>query len=111
MKYIQLLIASFILFITSFTFANDAKVEKIVESKNPPIGIVFEIVDFSTKNYLELALNRFDTYQKRLKEAHPDIKLAIVSHGREQFALSSSNKQKFSKTHRLVQRILSLIHI
>ena len=102
----QYLTLTFILLsaLTGFAHANEAKVKKVLAMEAAPDGIVFEVVS-GNKDYLKTALDRFELYQKQLKEKFPDIELAIVSHGSEQFSLTKQNKEAFKDTHQQVQRI------
>lgn len=84
--------------------ANEQKVNNVLAMETAPDGIVFEVVS-GNRAYLKTALDRFETYQKQLKEKFPEIELAIVSHGSEQFSLTKQNQQKFKSTHDQVQRI------
>ena len=90
--------------LVGFAQANEAQVKKVLAMESAPEGIVFEVVS-GNKDYLKTALDHFEAYQKQLKEKFPDIELAIVSHGSEQFSLTKQNKDAFKDTHRQVQRI------
>ena len=84
--------------------ANEAQVNALLALKKAPVGIVFEVVSWD-EAYLKTALDDFEKYQKQLKAKFPKIKLAIVTHGNEQFSLTESNKEKYKATHKQVQRI------
>ena len=90
--------------LVGFAQANEAQVKKVLAMDVAPDGIVFEVVS-GDKAYLKTALDRFEAYQKQLKEKFPNIELAIVSHGSEQFSLTKQNKAAFKDTHKQVQRI------
>ena len=90
--------------ISNVVQANEQKVNEVLAMETPPDGIVFEVVS-GNKDYLKTALDRFEIYQKQLKEKFPNIELAIVSHGSEQFSLTKQNQQAFKGTHEQVQRI------
>jgi len=98
----------FLLFFTqSVALADaDSDIDFIVSASKPPLGVVFEIVEGNEKA-LELALNRINQYSARLKKAIPAIKLAVVSHGTEQFALLKENKTQHKKAHKKVQSLMS----
>ncbi|MDX1810550.1 MAG: DsrE family protein [Gammaproteobacteria bacterium] len=88
-------------------FANaQSDIEFILAASKPPKGIVFEVVEGS-ENKLETALNEINHYIKALKSKYADIKIAVVSHGTEQFALLKNNKQKHASTHKKVQSLVS----
>lgn len=100
------LIVSIILF-TSVTFSADAnkQVDLIVSSKQAPAGIIFEIVTGSA-NSLEWALPETYGLIKKLRSRFPNLEIAIVTHGKEQFALKTSNRIKHSKIHSLTQQLV-----
>ena len=56
---------------------------------------------------MELALDKINQYSKKLKKAIPKIKLAVVSHGTEQFALLKENEKQHKGTHKKVQSLMS----
>jgi len=62
-------------------------VEKILASDNEPDGIVFELLSFD-ENTWSWAAPLLKEYRKRLLAKFPDIDIAIVSHGGEQFQLT-----------------------
>jgi len=92
------------LFFTSIATANDSEIEQLLELEKAPAGVVFETVS-GDENYLKTALDKFERYKKQLREKFPEIKMAIVSHGREQFALTTANKKKYAGTHKRVAKI------
>ena len=90
--------------LTTTVSANEAEVNQLLAKKTAPVGVVFEVVSWD-EAYLKTALDAFEKYQKQLKEKFPEIKLAIVTHGNEQFSLTEANKKKYQATHKQVQRI------
>lgn len=79
-------------------------VADILTMDEAPTGVVFEVVS-GRDDYLQTALENFNTYQQQLKERFPEIELAIVSHGLEQFALTTTNQPTYDSIHGLVKRI------
>lgn len=90
--------------VASDAIGSNSEIEKILAMKTMPDGVVFEVVS-GNEDYLKTALNKFELYQKKLKAKFPDIDLAIVTHGSEQFSLTRENKTKYADTHKRVQRI------
>ena len=78
------------LFFTQTALAADT--DKILSLKTAPTGIVFEIVT-GAANSLEWALPKTQAYIKKLRTRFPQLDIAIVTHGNEQFALTSTNKK------------------
>ncbi|MDH3326774.1 MAG: DsrE family protein [Gammaproteobacteria bacterium] len=83
----------------------DSDISFIVAASKPPIGVIFEVIENNEKA-LELALQKINKYSKQLKKTIPSIKLAVVSHGTEQFALLTKNKRQYASTH---NKVLSLM--
>lgn len=98
-----------LLFLLSYTVSanSDSRqtIDNILATKEAPAGVVFEVVS-GDESYLQTALEDFETYQEALRTQFPDIELAIVSHGSEQFSLTTANQSAYQETHALVQRIV-----
>lgn len=84
---------------------NQAQIDAILKENNPPFGVVFEILEGSG-NALEWAMPRIKKYSERLRRRHPDIGIAVVSHGQEQFALTKENNKEFKEVHKVVQSLV-----
>ena len=63
-----------------------AQIERILALETAPTGVVFEIAQ-GDESALSWALPKVERYTKELKAKVPDIKVAVVTHGREQFGL------------------------
>ena len=108
-SYKSLLLFVILLSLLSPTFAlAEARddIDFILNAKKPPKGVVFEVVE-GKESKLELALIEINGYIKELNSKHPALKIAVVSHGTEQFALLNENKKQFSNTHTKVQSLVS----
>lgn len=81
-------------------------VDFIASASKPPTGVVFEVVENNEKA-LELALIKINQYSKKLKDAIPAIKLAVVSHGTEQFALLKENQTRYEGAHKKVRSLMN----
>lgn len=66
----------------------DSEVEQLLAGDEMPVGVVFEIVE-DEEDALGWALPRVRDYSRRLRERFPDLPIAVVTHGSEQFALLS----------------------
>lgn len=95
------------LFFSQVSFASDPnkQVEEILKLKNAPAGIVFEIVT-GESNSLEWALPETKNFIKELRARFPELEIAIVTHGDEQFALKANNNKKYKKVHSLTQQLV-----
>ena len=88
------------------------EIQKIVASKTQPTGVVFEIV--LGDDGLRKAIPEIKNYVSQLKAKHPKIKIAVVSHGREQFALQKKHQKKYQAVHKEVKELVKLdvpVHI
>jgi intracellular sulfur oxidation DsrE/DsrF family protein len=102
----------FLTFLTSSlftlsTFASDKEdIAQILTKSETPDGVVFEVIG-SNGDYLTKALEKIQNYKKQLQTKFPKIDIAVVSHGSEQFALTSENAKKFKKAHSSVKRLVA----
>jgi len=67
--------------------------------------VLFELIGRENGKYLPEGLKKVEAYKIQLKRKFPDIKIAVVTHGAEQFELTKENAIKQSKTHDIVKRI------
>ena len=100
------------LFLFSFCFfsfavaANDRQdIDNILALENAPVGVLFELIGRENGKYLPEGLRKVENYKIELNKKFKDIKVAVVTHGAEQFELSKENAVAQSKTHDLVKRI------
>jgi len=67
-------------------YKND-EVESLLTAEEEPSGVVFEIITWE-KDAWDWAAPMLKQYRKQLLEKYPDIDIALVSHGGEQFELT-----------------------
>ena len=102
----------FFFLITSFFFAghsladNQQEIEALLAQEEGPFGVVFEIVE-GNGDALKWAIPAVNKYVKQLRERFPDIGLAVVSHGSEQFGLMKSEQKEKAEVHKTVQSLVS----
>lgn len=99
---LRYLIFLFSVLLPTLSCAND--IDSILAKEQSPAGIVFEIVS-GEEGLLEELLPAVNADIKRLRLRFPDIAIAIVTHGTEQFDLTI-DKKKNSKAHSLVERLV-----
>ena len=100
------LVLSNLLFIQVSSAENASlEVEHLLSLKQAPAGVVFEIVTGS-ENSLKWALPRTKKYIKKLRNRFPELDIAIVTHGNEQFALKTTNNKKYERVHSLTQQLV-----
>lgn len=110
-KFNKILLESLFVFSSLFfiqvTFASSAneQIDNILSQEKAPAGIVFEIVTGSS-NSLEWALPQTQKLIKKIRKRFPKLEVAIVTHGNEQFALTSNNNKKYKKVHSLTQQLV-----
>ena len=86
--------------------SNQQEIDALLAQNDAPFGVVFEIVEGSGEA-LQWAIPAVNKYVKQLRERYPDIGLAVVSHGSEQFGLMKSKQQKNAKVHKTVQSLVA----
>ena len=103
--FIILSILSF--FLSAGTQAStQQEVEQLLTQNDAPFGVVFEIVE-GNGDALQWAMPAVNKYVKQLRERFPNIGLAVVSHGSEQFGLMKSKQQENAKVHKTVQSLVA----
>ncbi|MGD8784153.1 MAG: DsrE family protein [Thioalkalispiraceae bacterium] len=88
--------------VSAYAQTGQQRVEEIIKLKEEPAGVVIEIVT-GNKHGLEWALPMAKKYINTLQQRFPDLDIAIVTHGREQFALQKDSNNK--KVHSLTQQL------
>jgi len=77
----------------------------LAQSKAPP-GVVFEIVS-GDRDALRWAIPTVTRYTNQLRQRFPDISIAVVTHGDEQFALLAERETTNRDVHREVRNLSS----
>jgi intracellular sulfur oxidation DsrE/DsrF family protein len=97
-----------VLFILNLTLiqVNADEVADFLQLDPVPDGIVFEIVEAGEDDLGEL-LPRVRQIIESIRAEHPDIDFAVVSHGREEFALQTKNQQTYSGIHDNVRSLVA----
>ena len=103
-RYLVVLFINFFL-ISHAVASNQEAVERILKEKNPPFGVVFEIVEGSESD-LEWAIAEVKKYSDQLRKRFPDIGIAVVSHGSEQFGLMKSEAKELKEVHTTVKSLV-----
>lgn len=90
---------------TGIAQANDA-VEKLLAQSEPPQGVVFEIVE-ADESALENLLPQVRSTIKSIRARFPTTEFAVVSHGKEEFALQSQYQGEHAEIHQQVQSLVA----
>lgn len=85
-------------------FAN-ADVDTLLARQEPPQGVVFEIVE-ADESALEELLPLVRRAIDRIRARFPETEFAVVSHGREEFALQSQYQGEHAQIHQQVQALV-----
>ena len=87
-------------------FASPAEEIQSIINSEEPAGVVFDVIS-GDEDYLREALPAIQGYIKTLRNKFPELAIAVVTHGREQFALQKQIKPAYKKVHRQVQSLLA----
>jgi intracellular sulfur oxidation DsrE/DsrF family protein len=85
---------------------NQREVDSILKMDAAPLGVVFEIVE-SDPDALKWAIPQVVKFSKQLRSQFPDIAIAVVSHGKEQFALMKEDEEDNTAVHKAVKSLLA----
>ena len=81
-------------------------VDALLLRSDAPHGIVFEIVE-GDESALQALLPRVRNAIDRIRARFPDTEFAVVSHGREEFALQSQYQDEYAQIHQQVQSLVA----
>ena len=82
------------------------KVADLIAEDDAPFGVVFELIG-NEGDYLLNAIKKIEIYKEQLQKKFPELDIAVVSHGSEQFNLTKSNQSEAKEVHTRVQRLVS----
>ena len=106
-RYLVLFLLTFLTGMNNtFVRAGDEdEIHSILQMQTAPEGVVFEVL--AAKDGLTWAIPRVKQFSDQLRQRFPGIPIAVVSHGREQFALQSANAPQYASVHKQVQSLVS----
>ena len=82
------------------------EINDILAQKQAPFGVVFEVVE-GDDDALEWAMPDINKFVKQPRKRFPDIGLAVVTHGSEQFGLMTSEQKELPEVHKTVQSLVA----
>lgn len=85
---------------------SDSALATVLGKQEPPAGVVFEVVQ-GDPDGLNWAIPRIRGYIDQLRRRFPDIPIAVISHGQEQFSLLQENSRANEATHSLAKAFLA----
>ena len=83
----------------------DVSLDDLLARDVAPEGVVFEIM--GSEDALPELIPQVREYVDTLRARWPDLEIAIVSHGSEQFALMRGEAAVYTEMHREVQQLVS----
>jgi len=84
---------------------SDSPISQLLKAKEPPEGVVFEIVT-GDEAALEWAIPRTQHYIQQLRTRFPNLPIAVVTHGREMFTLQKRNEVSGQDVHKQVKSLV-----
>jgi hypothetical protein len=81
-------------------------VAALLAAEEIPAGVVFEVVSDDEDALVEL-LPRLKADIERLRARFPDLPVAIVTHGTEQFALIRENRNSNPELHTITEELVT----
>jgi intracellular sulfur oxidation DsrE/DsrF family protein len=81
-------------------------VDALLQRSDAPHGVVFEIAE-SDESALQELLPRVRIAIDRIRARFPQTEFAVVSHGREEFALQSQYQGEYAQIHQQVQSLVA----
>lgn len=106
MRYLPIFLVILLLPFTLAQASNQDDINDILAMEQSPIGVVFEVVE-GDSDALEWAIPAINKYVSQLRKRFPDIGLAVVSHGSEQFGLMKSKQKEKAEVHKTVQSLVA----
>jgi len=98
------LLALILTLVSGTIHAKDITLEEILALPAAPHGVVIEIVT-SDEAGLSWALPQAQNAVAKLRAKFKDLPVAIVTHGREQFALTQKRQSTHQAEHQIVQSL------
>ena len=101
----------YVLFYAASAYAtHDQQMERLLARAIEPEGVVFEIISRKA-DFLDWAIPEVERLSLKLRKKYPNIPVAVVSHSREQFALTTANSTRHGQLHKKVQSLVADQHI
>lgn len=84
--------------------SSDAAVKRLTAQTKPPPGVVFEIVSGNEAD-LDRAIPLVSRHASTLRKRFPKLSIAVVTHGREMFALQTDRRAGREAVHSGVEAL------
>ncbi len=100
-------VTAILLLWSSLLYADAAQdIDAILAREKGPLGVVFEIAQ-SQESALQWAAPQIKAYAQRLRERFPNLKISVVTHGKEEFALLASNAEQYGSVHSAMRELVN----
>jgi intracellular sulfur oxidation DsrE/DsrF family protein len=83
-----------------------ASIDDILAMKEAPTGVVVEVIEPGAEALRQKMLKISDATRK-IRQVFPELPIAVVSHGAEQFSLTSKNIKKHKSLESNVKQLVS----
>jgi intracellular sulfur oxidation DsrE/DsrF family protein len=98
------------LFVSLMAFSTNAAsadgVDEILARETPPPGVVFDVDEWD-HDALEWAVPQIRDYVDRLRARFPELPIAVVSHGEEEFALMKNAQKQYQAVQHEVEELVN----
>lgn len=94
-----------LLLVSYYLLASGEELNDILQLPTAPPGVVFEIAS-GDKEQLRWAIPAVQQHIQRLRERFPNLSIAVVTHGKEQFSLTRDNQKKYNEVHQGIQSLV-----
>ena len=82
----------------------DREVDRLLAAGEAPPGVVFEVIE-GREDALGLVLPAVRRYVAALRSRWPELDIAVVSHGNEEFGLTREAAAELPEVHSMVQQL------
>lgn len=96
---------AFFLLHISGSSANSIDISEILNSKETPSGVVFEIAT-GKREYLAKVMPELSTRIKEIHARFPGLPIAIVTHGKESLILTTDKQESHATVHKEIQSLV-----
>lgn len=85
--------------------ADQKAVSALLARDEAPAGVVFEVI--AGADGLRWAIPQIERYSTQLRQRFTNLPIAVVTHGREQFALQASEEAEYAEVHAKVRSLVA----
>jgi intracellular sulfur oxidation DsrE/DsrF family protein len=104
-NYPWYLIASLCLLITTTPVSASSPIDPVLQAEQEPAGVVFEIATGKSDS-LDWALPQVKSYIEQIRKRYPTLPIAVVTHGREMFALQKHKDGSEVPAQKMTQQLV-----